>query len=250
MNVKVITHPQKKEELNINKKIEQIVQERSKAIANELKTEVVDIEVNLYADGSAVASKVGRTSDDRLGIFSGYVDYEPGFHIAHPTGVEPIFGENLWKQIGIMIDFCLYKFYLCQIYFPKGKPYKLYYKYLTDSVAKLLSGNYNKESILFEIRQFNDAKRYKKDTELQMTFYVMLEKSDSTMITDNLNELYETCNIQKSLMKIYKKEFKELIGLYQKEMIQQDKELKKLNKIIYQKLFKGKIISNYYASVA
>ena len=210
MNIEIITHPVKKEDVEVNEKVKRIVEDRSTVIAKELKTDVKNINVNLYIDGTSVASKVGRTTDDKLGIFSGYIDYEDCFHMAHPNGVSTIFGENLWKQMGLMIDYCLYKFYLCQVYFPKGKPYKLYYKYLTDSLAKMLSGYYNRESMIFEIRNFSEFKKYKKDLELKMAFFAMLEKSESTMVTDNLDELYETCDIKKSLIKVYKKDFKEL----------------------------------------
>jgi len=228
MNIEIFTHPSKKEDVETNNKIKKIIEDRSAVIAKDLKTDVRDINVNMYFDGTSVASKVGRTTDDKLGIFSGYIDYENCFHIAHPIGIEPIFGDNLWKQMGIMIDYCLYKFYLCQIYFPKGQPYKLYFKYLTDSLARLLSGYYNRQSLLFEVRNYSDFKKYKKDTELKIAFFTMLEKSESTMVTDNLDELYETCDIKKSLITVYKKDFKELIGLYQKELIEADKEIKKV----------------------
>ena len=228
MNINIITIPEKKENLEINKKLQEMIEDRSRVIASKLKVDVMDINVNLYGDGSKVASIVGRTSDDKLGIFSGYVDYEDKFHMAHPKGIEPIFGENLWKQISIMVDYCLYKFYLCKTFFPKEDDYKLYYKYLTDSVAKLLSGNYNRESVLYEVRHYSNLKKYKKDTELKMVFFVILEKSETSMIIDNLKQFYDDCNIQKSLMKIYKKEFKELVGLYQKELQIKEKDLKKV----------------------
>jgi hypothetical protein len=185
------------------------------------------VEVDLYYSTSQLVSKVG-SHDERLGVFSGYKDYEDIINIAHPLAIEPIFGENLNKQLYIMADYCLTKMYLCKVFFPNQSDYRLYYRYLSDVVAKLTSGNFLKSSVEYDIKNFTEFKSYKKDIELYMALYVMFEKSGSDFLFENLKIMFDDCDIKKSLMKIYRKEFKELIKLYQKEKFDEKKEVRRV----------------------
>ena len=225
--VKIVTIPEKKDDEATNKKVKAIVEERNVAIAKKFGVEPFDVEVDLFYNTSQLVSKVG-SHDERLGVFSGYKDYEDIINIGHPIAIAPIFGENIDKQLYVMADYSLTKMYLCKVFYPEGSPYKLYYRYLSEVVARLTSGNFLKNSVEYDIKNYSDFKKYKKDIELYMALYVMLEKSGSDFIFENLKTFFEDCDIKKSLMKIYKKEFKELVGLYQKEMIAKDKEIKKI----------------------
>ncbi len=228
MEIKIVTLPEKKEDLEVSEKVKKIVEDRNLVISKRFKTEPKDVTVNLNFSVDGLRSKVNATGDNRLGIFSGYVDYTDEIEIAHPIGIEPIFGENLYKQISIMVDYTLTKMYLCKIYYPNPDNFMRYYMYFSDAFARITSGNFQKDSIDFLIRQYSDFKKYTKDEEIKMVLLVMLEKSGIDFIYDNLNVMFEDCNIKKSLMKIYKKDFKELVGIYQKELIETDKKLKQV----------------------
>jgi hypothetical protein len=227
MEITIETIPEKKADEETNFKVRSIVQDRNQAIAKKFGTEPLDVKVNLYYSTSKLVDRVG-THDERLGVFSGYVDYEDVINIAHPIAVSPIFGDNLDKQLGVMVDYTLVKMYLCKIYYPEASDFKLYYKYLSDILARVISGNFVKDWIEYEVYNYNENKKYKKDVELYMGLYVMLEKSGTDFIYSNLNVFFEDCNIRKSVMRIYKKEFRELVKLYQKEKQTENKDLKKV----------------------
>ena len=213
MEITIETIPEKKEDEETNFKVRNIVEDRNKAIAKKFGIEPFDVKVNLYYSTSKLVERVG-THDERLGIFSGYVDYEDIINIAHPKAISPIFGDNLDRQIGVMVDYTLIKMYLCKRFYPEASMFKLYYKYLSDIIARVISGNFVKDWIEYEILNYSENNRYKKDVELYMGLYVMLEKSGNDFIYSNLDIFYEDCNIRKSIMRIYRKEFKELVGLY------------------------------------
>lgn len=225
MEIIVKTIPEKKEDNETTLKIKNIIDDRNKIISKRFEMSPLDIQMNLYYSTSELISKVG-SHDERLGVFSGYKDYEDVISIAHPLAIEPIFADNLYRQVGIMIDYTLIKMYMCKKYYPQATNFKLYYKYVSDVVAKITSGNFLKSSIEFDIKHFSDFKKYKKEQELSMALYVMLEKSGLDFIYDNLDLFMKDCDIKKSLMTIYKKEFKELVGLYQKQIIDIEKKLK------------------------
>ncbi len=226
MNIEIETIPEKRYDADVNVRVKGIIEDRNKAISKRFGVEPRDVGVKLYYSTTELVSKVG-THDARLGVFSGYVDYEDSIIIAHPVAISPIFGENLYKQIGIMGDYTLTKFYMCQIFYPEPSKYRLYYKYFTDVLARIISGNFQKTSIEFLIKNFSEYKKYTKDEEIFMALYVMFEKSGVDFIFDNLKTFVEDCDVKKSLMKIYKREFKEMVELYKKEII----DIEKLKKI-------------------
>jgi hypothetical protein len=117
---------------------------------------------------------------------------------------------------------------MCQIYYPTPEKYALFFRNFTNILAKVTSGNFQKVGIDFLIKNYSDFKKYKKDEEMLLSLYIMLEKSGISFIFDNLNTFVEDKDVKKSLMKIYKKEFKELVGFYQKEMLDTAKKLKKV----------------------
>jgi hypothetical protein len=227
MNIKVVTIPENKEDKNISEKIRAIVEDRNKSIAKSFGVEPRDIGVNLYYSADKLRSRIDANGD-ALGIYCGYKDGEDDIGIVHPNMISTIFGDNLDRQLVIMVDYTLVLLYMCQIYYPQKSDFKLYYKYLSDSLARIVSGNYNKASVEFNIKHFTDFKKYKKDEELMMAFYVMSQKGSLDFIFEYLNKIVEDLDIKKSIMRIYKKEFKELISLYQKEMIVEEKKLKKI----------------------
>lgn len=227
MVINVTTIPESKEDNDYSKKIGAIVEDRNRSIAKRFGVEARDVGVNLYYSADSLRSKINFNGEG-LGIYCGYKDGEDVINLVHPNMISTIFGDNLDKQILIMIDYTLVKLYMCKIYYPEKSNFKLFYMYLSDSLARIVSGNFNKESVEFNIKHFSEFKRYKKDEELMMTFFVMSEKASIDFIFQHLNTIVEDENIKKSLMKVYKKEFKELIGLYQKEMIALEKKLKKV----------------------
>ena len=228
MSIKIINLPEKKQNTDVDTKITQIVDDRNKVIAKRFNLKPRDITVNLHYKVDNLKKKVNLTGDNTLGVFAGYVDGLDSIEVAHPVAVEPIFVnyENLYKQFGIYIDYCLIKLYMCKKYYPEIQDFKRYHMFLTEGLAKITSGNFQKTSVEFLIKQYSDFKKFKKDEEVIMTFFVMIEKSGLDFIYSHLDTFEKDKDIKKSIMTIYKKEFKELIGLYQKEMIETEKKLK------------------------
>jgi len=225
--IKVITIPGSKEDKTVTEKIKLIVEDRNKAIAKSLNSEELDVEVQIYASTEKLVSLVA-TADQRLGVFSGHVNFSKGIVLAHPNTVAPIFGEDIYKDFGVMIDYCLIKYYLCQRFYPEQSQYRLYYKYLTDILARIMTTYFNRKTVEFDIKMFSEFKKYTKAQEIFMALFVISEKKGIDLIMDNLDVLYEDCNIKKSIMKIYKKELKELIKISQEEMIKKERDLKKV----------------------
>ena len=227
MNIEIRNIPEKKSDEVVDLRIKAIVEDRNRVIAKRFGVEPRDIVVNLFYSTIALVAKVGSVHE-KLGIFSGYVDYEDAINIGHPIAISPIFGNNLYKQVGIMIDYTLIKLYMCKVFYPNREGYKLFYKHFTDSLAKITSGNFQKTSVEFIIKNYNADKSYKKDEEAMMVLYVMLEKSGLDFVYENLKVFVEDCNIRKSVMTIFRKDISELIKLYQREMLETEKKLKKV----------------------
>lgn len=227
MEIKINTYPKEKEDKACNSKILEIVKRRNTDISKKLNFNTKDIEIDLFFSTTKLISQL-QIQGETLGIFAGSKDYSNKIYLAHPTIIEPIFGENLDKQLLILIDYCLYKIYFCQKYFPIEDDFRLYHKYLSESLSKILSGNFVQDSILFEIKNFNEFKKYSKEQELMISLYIILEKSKSEFLFSNLDTFFKTLNIKKAILKIFNKEFKELINLYKKELEIKEKQIKKV----------------------
>ncbi len=225
--IQIKTIPQKKENLEISNRIKAICIDRNENITKRLKIASIDFTVNIFDDATRLISGLG-IQGEKLGIFSGYVDYSNEINIVSPENLEPIFSDNLNKQLIIMIDDCLYKMYLCKNFFKETKDYKLYYKYLTNSISSAISGNYNQDTIAFELKNYNPEKKYKKDTEILMILYVLIDQGASEMILDNLSLFYQDCDVKTTIFKLFKKEYKEIIHFYNKEHLKNEKEIRKI----------------------
>jgi len=222
--VKVETIPKAKEEPQETQKIKLMVEDRNKVIAKRFQIEPLEINVFLHFSRHKLLSDI-RNTGDSLGIFCGFSAGSNTIHLIHPHMVKNIFKENLTKEYVIMIDYTLTKFYMNQKYYPTKDKFKLYYKYLTEELAKITSGNFRKDIIKFDMKTFVETKRYTKDKELLMILYIMLEKSGIDFIFEHLDKMVEDCDIKKTAFTIYKKSIWDLVNPYQQEIKEEERKL-------------------------
>lgn len=223
MEVKVSFSPEGKGE-EVSLKIQKIVEDRSAAIAKRFNTEVKNVDVKVYNSTNSLRVKI-NPNDDQMGVYGGYIDGSNEILLAHPAAMQPVYKENLDKELIILIDYCLTKFYICKLFFPELKDFKMYYKYISDILAQITSGNFRENIVKFEIKTYTEGKKCKKDKELIMVLFIMLNKSGLDFIYSHLEEIIKDEDITKTIFKIYKKSFSELILQYQKELQEQDKKL-------------------------
>lgn len=225
MEIKITNMPEKKAQPEVNTKIKGIVEDRNKAIAKRFGVEPFNVEVVLYFSKGALCTAI-NPNGEHMGIFAGYIKGQDKIHLAHPEIMAPIFRDNLNKQILILVDYALIKMYLNKIYYPNPQDFKTYYRSIAESLADITSGKFQEEIIKYTIKTFSSEKRYKKDQELSMVFYIMLKKSGLDYIYEHLKKIIEDCDIRKTIFHIYKKSFNDLIEQYQKEILEQEKKLR------------------------
>jgi len=223
MEVKVSFSPAGKGE-EVSLKIQKITEDRNIAIAKRFECDAKNVDVKVYNSTGSLRVRL-NPNDDQMGVYGGYIDGTEEILHAHPAAMQPVYKDNLDKEIIILVDYCLTKFYVSKIYFPKTTDFKMYNKYISEILAQVTSGNFREDIVKFEIKTYLEGKKCKKDKELLMVFYIMLLKSGLDFIYSHLDEIIKDEDITKTIFKIYKKSFSELILQYQKELVEQDKKL-------------------------
>ncbi len=218
------TEPKIREEKESTLKIKAMVEDRNKIIAKRFKFKELDVKAKLHFSRTKLLSEI-RNTGDSLGIFCGYLDGEDEFHLIHPHMVKSIFKENLDKEFIIMIDYCLTKFYMCKKYYPEKRMYKVYYRHLTEELAKITSGNFREDIIKFDMKTFIEGKRYSKDKEIAIVLYIMLQNSGLDFIFEHLDKMVEDCDIKKTAFTIYKKSLWDLVNPFQKDLKEEERKL-------------------------
>ena len=222
--IEVLTVPEKTENKETSEFIQKLVEDRNNSIAKRFNEEPRDVKVKLFRSKGALVASLGPNGEE-MGVFSGYADGADWIALMHPENVEQIFGENLNKEISILVDNCLTKFYLCQKYFPERTDFKMYYKYVSDALAQISAGNFKESIVKFDIKSYFEGRHYKKDSELMMVFYIMLQNSGLDFIYEHLDKIMEDKDIKKTIFTIYKKSFHELVYQIQKTLQEDEKKL-------------------------
>lgn len=228
VETKVITIPESKDDKDVSFKYGKVLEDRNKAFAKMFRIDPLDVTLKLHMSRGVLVSSLGPNGDP-MGIFAGYKDGDDCINVVHPAGVEGLF-PNIDKQMLILIDYCLVKFYLCKKYFPNEHDFKMYYKYVSDVLAGIVSGDYREESVKFDLRMYDDEKRFKKDQELGMIFYLMMQNSGVDFIFEHLDKIMADCDIRKTIFTIYKKTFSELVKVGQKEALDEKRKIEELEK--------------------
>ena len=228
VNINVITVPEKKEDKDVSYKYQKIVEDRNNSIAKRFNVEPKDVNLKLHFNKSALISELGPNGES-MGIFAGYSDGSDNILIVHPDSVADMF-DDIEKQMLIWIDYTLVKFYLCKKYFPERLQFKLFYKYVSEVLAQITAGSFKEESIKFDLRMFNADRRYTKEQELLMVFYLMLKNSGLGYIYEHLDKIMQDCDIKKTVFSIYRKDFSELAKVAQKEAIEEKRKAEELER--------------------
>lgn len=229
MKVEVLTIPEKSENKEESLKIQKLVEDRNPIIAKRFSSDPKDVTVKLYRSKGHLVSALDPNGET-MGVFGGYPDGSDSILLSHPENVAPIFGDNLTKEMSILTDYSLTKFYLCKKYYPQRTDFKLYYKYISEALAQVSAGNIKENIIKFDIKTYFEGKKYKKDQEVLIVFYLMLKNSGLDYIYSHLDNIMKDCDIKKTVFTIYKKTFSEIVITEQREIIEKEKQLQKVFK--------------------
>jgi hypothetical protein len=228
MEIIIETVPSKNISEEVNEKIKAIAEDRNPIIAKRFSMNPLDLKVILYRSKSDLAFRVDPNGEHS--VFTGYVDGSDEILLVHPENVLPVFGDNLYKEMGVLIDFSLTKMYLCKKYYPRREDFKLFYKYFSIILAKISSGSYSYEIPKFDIKTYSEDKRYRKDQEIGIVLYIMLENSGLDFIFENLDVFMEDMDVKKTVFKLYKKSFSQFVEQIQRKLIEEDKQMQKIFK--------------------
>lgn len=222
--ITVSTMPPNREDAEISEKYKAILEDRNKAVAKQFKMEPLDVKLKFYLSAGALRSII-NSNGDHMGVFAGYVEGQDAIMLTHPASVVGLF-TDLEKQMLILVDYCLIKFYLCKKYFPERKDFVMYHKHVSDVFADIMSGKFTAEIVQFDIKMFSEGRRFSKEQELRMALYIMLKKSGADFVYENLDQIMKDLDIKKSIFPIYKKSYEDLVGDYKKEKEDYEKQLR------------------------
>ena len=219
--IKVLTIPQSRENKDISYKYKKVVEDRNEVIAKRFNMKPQDITLKFYYSKGEIVSSLGPNYDG-MGVYAGYVDGTDEIMVLHPDAAEGLLSD-ISREILILIDYTLVKLYLCKKYYPNDEDFKLYYKYISESLATISAGNYRENSIKFDIKMHFDGKKYRKDQELNMVLYIMLKNSGLSFIYENLDTIISDIDIKKSVFNIYKKSINDLVKPEKEKVIEEQK---------------------------
>lgn len=226
--ITVKTIPENKEDQEVSYKMQKIVEDRNRAIAKRFGMEEMNPEVRLYFSRSSIVSTLDPNGES-MGVFAGYLDCSDYIMIFHPHAAQGLFTDT-YKEMGILADYCLVKFYLCKKYFPQTSDFVMFYKYVSDVLASIVSGKFQRDIALFDIKHFSEDRKYKKEKEIEMVFFIMSEKGGISFLMENLDEIMREKDIRRSVFNIYKKSFAELIKQQQRELQELEKKTEQLKR--------------------
>lgn len=229
VKIEVETVPEKKEDKQVSYKVEKLVEDRNNVIAKDFKVDPKKVKVKLQTSTGALKSSLDPNGD-KLGVFGGYVDGSDHILLIHPASVDGLL-EDVWKELSILADYGLIKFYLCQIYYPEKDQFKLYYKHVSEALAQVVSGKLNEGIVKFDIKTFFEGKRYTKEQELMIAFYLLQKYSGTHFIFEHLDQIMEEKDIKTTLMKVLKKSLADLIKPEKDKILIEDRKLRDAERI-------------------
>lgn len=219
--VEVVNIPESKGKEEITKKIHELAEERNEVVAKYFKIDPKNVIVELYQSTGSIISKVDPNGE-KLGVFAGYVDGADSIMLIHPDAVQGLL-DDVWKEMVILLDYSLIKFYLCKKFYPNREDFNLYYKYLSEALAQFASGRMREEKVKFEIKISIPGKKYKKDEEANMVMYLMKKNSGLEFIFDNLEKFIENKNSAKTFEQIYNKSLDAFLKPEKEKIIQEER---------------------------
>ena len=224
VTINVETVPANKGEKQIVEKVLKLVEDRNISIAKNFSENPKDVNVKLFYSASSLRVKLDPNGEG-MGVFAGYIDGSDEILIVHPDSVNGLF-TDLWKEMSVIIDYSLVKLYLCKKYYPKREDFKMYYKYVSEILAQVVSGKFKEDIAKFDMKTYFEGKKYKKEQELGIVLYLMREYSGTQFIFEHLDKIMRDCDIKKTIFSIYKKSFSELIKPEHEKLLEEEKKLR------------------------
>lgn len=199
--------PNREEDKEFISKLQAIVEDRNVAIAKTLGVDVLDdFTIKIFGSASALTGSLFEQEK----TFSGYKDGADWIALINPAAANGLF-TDLWKECSIITDYALIKYYLCKTFYPKKEDFHLYYKYLSEQLALVLSGKYQEKIANFHLKVHVPGKRYKKEDQIGLILYLIRQQAGVDFIVSHLKIIMDDKDIEKSLNTIYKKSFEEFI---------------------------------------
>jgi hypothetical protein len=226
MTIEIQEVPENKGTQENFEKIAKIANEKNEKIAKLFGMEPSkDVKAIFYHSSGALSGKI--FSQERE--FKGYLDGTNEVNIIHPEAVDGLF-TDLWPEMEIITEYVFVKYYLCKKYYPNKEDFKLYYKYVSDALADIVSGKFQDKVAKFEYKMYFPGKKLKKDIEVALLLYFMKEHSGIEYIFKYLDKIMEDCDIQKTIKDIYNKSLDELLLPLKEKTIQEERKLQELEK--------------------
>lgn len=219
------TVPENKDHNENFKKACAIAEDRNQVIAKLFGVEPREPKALLFHSAGALAGKIHSQERE----FKGYADGSEELLLVHPDAVDGLF-TDLWKEMSVITDFVLVKYYLCKIYYPNREDFKMYYRYISDQLAAVVSGKFQETIAKFEYKFYVRGKKLKKETAVGLLLFYMREHSGTEFIFKNLDKIMEDKDIEKSVSEIYNKSIDELLLPEKEKTIQEERKKQELEK--------------------
>ena len=217
--------PENKGNPEYTQKAFEIAKERNLEIAKMFGMEPKNPTVVYYHSSGSISSKLQSMEKE----FKGYIDHTEELMLVHPDAVDGLF-TDLWDEMKLITDYVLIKYYLCQKYYPEPKDFKMYYKYLSDSLAAVISDKYQDSVARFELKNYVKGKKIKKDILIGLVLNFMKQYSGKEFIFKNLDTIMEDKDIEKSLEKIYNKTPDDIFMPEKERIVEEDRKKLELEK--------------------
>jgi hypothetical protein len=225
MEIKITTIPQKENYETFAVRMKAIIEDRNKSIAKRFGVEPLSLEARFYYSKGALAGYL-EANKDAFGVFAVYKEGIEQLHFVHPETTAPIFGANLDKQYLILIDYNLVRFYCCKLFYWPPVQFDFSYSYISEALAKIVSGNFQDSIVKTLIKTYVDGRKYPKEQEILMVMWIMFIKSGVDYIFEHLKLMFTEKDIKKTVFTIYKKSFSDIVTQVQKELQEEDKKMK------------------------
>lgn len=209
-------------------KVKEMIEEREKIISKnfDIDTKGVEVKINLYASLGKLKAKISLTLDS-IQTFCACDILKKEVYLIHPASLKNLVEkDNYTNTYSALTDYFLYKLFLKEKYLTE-KNSDLEKRQLVEVVSKILSGHYQSKILEYDVKRYNFEGFNPYQKKVISVIYVMLKNSSHKFVLDNLKDLFEL-SIEEFLDKVYKKNLKEFIGVYQAKLLEEEKKLRKV----------------------
>ena len=224
-------YEKQKREVDSSNKIEDLrkkFNESYKNISKLFNLEIDEkIDIELHFSISTLKENISLTYDS-IQTFCAVDLEKKKIFLIHPDTLK-VMSETFEKTYEEIINYSILKVFIYEIYEKKNKCEKTFM--LNEILSKILSNNFQKKIIEFDIKNFREDSFYNNKRLLYMILYIIKRVSKENFIFEIIKILFDNLDTIKSLNLIFKKTPFELVKYYKDFLLEEDKK---------EKLIKGK----------